>query len=222
MKKLLIVLFPFIVSAQFSKNEYTEVVKDEYRSLDSVEYYFIQLLNEYRRETYPNIPSLTISTLYSQVALHHTKYLFNMQSKDFYAGILTHDEPATATVTDSDSSIVISYRGTDTLLNSIMDRAEYYDPNGTYISYNEVVQTLGISLTDSKMVAKRILDNFLNSPGHKLILDEYEYTHIGISIINQKSYGSINHIFVCIRPCALSSTMYLRPNTFFPYHYGNK
>lgn len=206
MKKLIIVLFPFISLAQQS-----------FYKLDSVEYYFIQLLNEYRQKTYPKIPNLVISGPYTKACIHHTTYLVNMQSADNLIQVLTHEEPNYVNG--------ITYQGTDTLINEIAGRSAYYDVNNVFAGFSEVIQSLGVytsNITNSHLIAKTILDRFLASSSHKQILDAYGYTHIGISIIAQESIGSSTRIFICIRPCALSNTKYLHPNTFFPYYYGNK
>jgi hypothetical protein len=206
MKKLIIVLFPFISLAQQS-----------FYKLDSVEYYFIKELDAYRKQTYINIPALIYSDIMSRATQHHTTYLVNMQSTDMLRQILTHGEPER--VDD------IIYQGTDTLIDDIAERHAYYDVNNVFVGFGEVVQSLGVytsNVTDSRLIAKTILDRFLASPGHKQILDAYGYTHIGISIIAQQSIGSSTRIFICVRPCAVSNTKYLHPNTFFPYYYGNK
>ena len=206
MKKLIIILFPFISLAQQS-----------FYKLDSVEYYFIQELSAYRKQTYTNIPTLLFSDIMSKAAQHHTMYLVNMQSADMLTQILTHEE--TKCISG------ITYQGTDTLINSIAERSAYYDVNNVFAGFGEVIQSLGVyssNITDSWLIAKTILDRFLASPAHKQILDAYGYTHIGISIIAQQLIGSSTRIFICVRPCALSNTKYLHPNTFFPYYYGNK
>jgi hypothetical protein len=210
MKKLIVILFPFVA--------FTQNVKYDYIIRDSVEFYFMQLLNDYRRETYPNIPILIKSQPFSQASLHHTKYLLNMYSVDGYGFILTHDELV------YDNSSNISYKGNDTLINDIAGRSAYYDTNKEFIGYSEVCQTAVVYksiLSNDKKLAYDILQGFLNSAMHKQILDNYEYTHIGISII-QATNGPLSKIIVCVRPCALSNTRYLRSNTFFPYYYGNK
>jgi hypothetical protein len=207
MKKLIIVLFPFISLAQQS-----------FYKLDSVEYYFIQELSAYRKQTYTNIPTLLFSDIMSKAAQHHTMYLVHMQSADNSIQVLTHEEPRFISG--------ITYQGTDILINSIAERSAYYDVDNVFAGFGEVIQSLGVyttsNSTDSRKIAKMILDRFLASPAHKQILDAYGYTHIGISIIAQQSIGDSIRIFICIRPCALSNTKYLHSNTFFPYYYGNK
>lgn len=205
MKKLIIILFPFISLAQ------------SIDILDSVEYYFIQELNAYRKQSYTNIPALIYSDVVSKASQHHTNYLVNMQSADRMVQLLTHEEPK------FDNNII--YQGTDTLINGIAERHAYYDVNNEFASSGEVIQSLGVytdAFGNSKQIAKTILDRFLASPMHKQILDNYAYTHIGLSIIAQKSIGSSTRIFICINPCSLSSSKYLLGKSFFPYYYGNK
>ena len=206
MKKLIILLFPFFAFAQ-----------QAYNSLDSVEYYFIQELNAYRRQTYPKIPDLIKSEQTSNVSLHHTKYLVNMESEDGLHWILGHDE--------KQSAFGLTYKGIDTLLYSLSDRRAYYDSSNIFGIYGEVVQMYGayertLIVLGHREVARRILETFLESPKHKDILDMYEYTHIGISII--QSVNS-NAFYTCILPSILKSSKYLRhPNSIYPFYYGNK
>lgn len=133
MKKLIIVLFPFISLAQQS-----------FYKLDSVEYYFIQLLNEYRQKTYPKIPNLVISGPYTKACIHHTTYLVNMQSADNLIQVLTHEEPNYVNG--------ITYQGTDTLINEIAGRSAYYDVNNVFAGFSEVIQSLGVYTSDRKSV----------------------------------------------------------------------
>lgn len=206
MKKLIILLFPIVTSAQQS-----------YNSLDSVEYYFIQELNAYRRQTYSKIPDLIRSEQTSNASLHHTKYLVNMESEDGLHRLISHDE--------EQSALGLTYKGTDTLLYSFSDRRAYYDSSNIFGIYGEVVQMYGayertLIVLGQREVAHRILKTFLESPKHKDILDMYEYTHIGISIIQSVNSDAF---YTCILPSVLKSSKYLRhPNSIYPFYYGNK
>ena len=205
MKKLIIVLFPFISLAQQS-----------FCKLDSVEYYFIKELDAYRKQAYINIPALIYSDIMSRATQHHTTYLVNMESDDGLRRLVGHGETSGA--------LGLQYRGNDTLLYLFSDRRSYYDPYDIFSIYGEVVQMHGayertVTVVGQKEIARQILQSFLNSKRHKEILDIWEYTHIGISIIQSKKS---NAFYICVLPSVLTTSKYLHANTFFPYYYGNK
>lgn len=208
MKKLFVLLLPFIASAQIDNTSY--------RTFDSIEYYFIEFLNDYRKIEYTKIPSLIKGSEISNAALHHTKYLVNMESADGLRRLIGHEETPAA--------LGLQYRGNDTLLYLFSDRRSYYDPADIFGIYGEVVQMHGayertVTVVGQKEIARQIFQSFLNSKPHKEILDIWEYTHIGISIIQSKKS---NAFYICVLPSALNASKYLNENTFFPYYYGNK
>jgi hypothetical protein len=208
MKKLIVIIFPFIASAQIDDTSY--------RIFDSIEYYFIEFLNDYRKIEYPKMILLIKGSEISNAALHHTKYLVNMESADGLKRLISHEETSAA--------LGLQYRGNDTLLYLFSDRRLYYDPYGIFSIYGEVVQMHGayertVTVVGQKEIARQILQSFLNSKSHKEILDIWEYTHIGISIIQSKKS---NAFYICVLPGVLNTSKYLHANTFFPYYYGNK
>jgi hypothetical protein len=207
MKKLIVI---FLFSA------FTSNAQATFTNLDSIEYYFIQALDVYRKQTYPTIPDLIISDTLSKACDHHTRYLINMLSADEMNGIIGHNEKR--------ETSGLTYRGHDTLIDQPVDRVDYYDPLNIFGIYGEVVHCRGtyenvFAFISQKKMAEQLLQSFLNSPGHKEVLDIFEYTHIGISVVRSK----IQHqLYICVVPGVLESSKYLKGNSIFPFHYGNK
>jgi uncharacterized protein YkwD len=211
MKKLVVIFISVTFNFTAQKQYQTA-----YDNLDSIEFYFVQALDAYRKQTYSEIPFLIISDTLSKAADHHTRYLLNMLSADETRGIISHGEKQT--------SLELRYHGFDTLIDDPVDRVSYYDVSGTFVISGEVVHCRGtyedvFKFITQKEMAIKLLQSFLNSPGHKEILDLYGYTHIGISVVRSK----IQHqLYICVLPASLFSSKYLNPGSIFPFYYGNK
>jgi hypothetical protein len=209
MKKLIIILFPFVA---FTQNK--EIA---FRTLDSVEIYFLQELNAYRKQTYAKIPDIIKSDIISKASLHHSRYLINMHSADGMKRTIGHEE--IAVFND------VFYQGSDTLLFEPGDRIQYYDTANHVAQYSEICQSFPayertLEVVSQQEIAKRILQNFIDSPDHKSILDLYQSTHIGISII-QPTTGPSSSIVICVNLCTTLDSKYFLPNKVLP-KYGNK
>jgi hypothetical protein len=211
MKKLIVILFPFVA--------FSQTKEIAFRTLDSVEIYFLQELNAYRKQTYAKIPDIIKSDVISKASLHHTRYLINMHSADGMRRIFGHDEIATFDNND------VFYHGSDTLLLEPGDRINFYDTTNYVAQYSEICQYFPayartFEVLSQQEIARRILQNFINSPDHKSILDLYQSTHIGISII-QPTEGRSLSIIICVNLCTISDSKYFIPNKVLP-KYGNK
>jgi len=211
MKKL-VVIFVSVTFNFTAQKQY----QTAYDNLDSIEFYFVQALDAYRKQTYPRIPALIISDTLSKAADHHTRYLLNMLPKDEMTGIIGHGE--------KQESFGLTYHGFDTMIDDPGDRASYYDPLNLFSIYGEVVHTRGTYEDDfkfksQKKIAEQLLQSFLKSSGHKEILDITAYTHIGISVVRSKVQTKL---YICVLPGVLESSKYLKPGSIFPFYYGNK
>ena len=212
MKKL-VVIFVSVAFNFAAQKQY----QTAYDNLDSIEFYFTQALDAYRKQTYPRIPALIISDTLSKAAGHHTRYLLNMLSEDEMSGVNGHREHR--------ESLGLKYHGFDTLIDDPGDRVKYYDPSGLFGISGEVVQCRStykdvFKFITQKEMADKILQLFLSSPGHKEILDKYAYTHIGISVVRSKIQYQM---YICVLPSVLTSSNYFKsPTAFFSFNYGNK
>ncbi|MFM7683992.1 MAG: CAP domain-containing protein [Bacteroidota bacterium] len=212
MKKLIYIflLLSFKLAAQ-------RKYQTEYDNMDSIEFYFVQALDAYRKETYPRIPNIIVSDTLSKASDHHTRYLLNMLSEDEMRGIVGHNE--------KQETLGLKYHGFDTLIDGAGERANYYDPLSLFRIYGEVVHSRGtyervFLFISQKEMANKILQSFLKSPGHKEILDKYAYTHVGISIVRSKLE---HHLITCVLTGVLSSSNYFNnPNSIFSFNYGNR
>lgn len=175
MKKIIILL-----SILMSVNCYTQTDNQKRMVVhhrDSIAFYFKGYLDEHRKSLYPSIPNVIISDTLSLAIEHHNNYLMNMMLEDGSGVILTHDEPK---VVDE-----FYYKGNDTLIDCPVGRVRYYDTERYFTHIGEVLQITGLSSTltkSQKEVAKILFENWLNSEGHRITLEEYFYTHIGVNV----------------------------------------
>lgn len=169
MKKLF-VIFSLICTNMYAQSN----------TLDSVQIYFVELLNDYRKTMYTNIPYVHVDSSLNNAARHHVNYSFNMQSKNsdwMYAG---HEQVS--------KTQNLKYCGTDTILQHPEDRLAYYDVKNEFV-YNFEVNYNTHNLhreskyfTNKKLLARKILQGYLSSAKHKQCLDQHQYQYIGINI----------------------------------------
>jgi len=197
MKKIIILL-----SILMSVNCYTQTENQKRMVVhhrDSIAFYFKGYLDEHRKSLYPSIPNVIISDTLSLAIEHHNNYLMNMMLEDGSGITLTHSEPK---ISDNGK---FTYKGNDTLIDCFAGRVRYYDTERYFTNVGEVLQVVGSSsiLTKSqKEVAKILLENWLTSEGHRLSLEQYFYTHIGINISYSKGW-----LFVGVVSSALKSSI---------------
>jgi hypothetical protein len=195
MKKLITLLLVLVTLNGYSQNKYEKRMVVHHR--DSIDFYFKGYLDEYRKSLYPNIPNVIISDTLSLASEHHNNYLMNMMLEDGSGVVLTHEEPKV----DGE----FYYKGNDILIDCVVGRVRYYDTERYFTHVGEVLQVTGLvsTLTKSqKEVAKILFENWLTSEGHRMTLEEYFYTHIGINVSFSKG-----GLFIGVVTSALRSSI---------------
>ena len=154
---------------------------------DSVKLYFLNSLNEHRKNLYgDSIVILIINDNASLACKHHNEYLFNMswvnkmpnQKKVF----ISHHEVQKDIQKDKDGNVTIfEYTGKNQLISNFTDRVRYYNTNNDFVPLGEVINIEGTRPSNS-IQAEKILKGFLDSPAHKEILENPDCEFIAIDI----------------------------------------
>ena len=96
---------------------------------DSVEFYFVRILNEHRKTLHEGIKDVTVNKTASLGCEHHNNYLFNMVWVNKTPGnemfILSHQETPFETIGVNE----YKYVGKDTLISNFADRIIFYNTN---------------------------------------------------------------------------------------------
>jgi hypothetical protein len=155
---------------------------------DTIQKYFIELLDSMRNDLYPGIPKLEVNVNVSRACVHHNQYMSDMQNHDL-TYMITHDEKM---VIDDNK-----YKGNDTLMDYYYDRATHYDTDTTFACGAEVITCDVLWLkndatgevTDfihqfktNMWIAKRLLYNFKTSPPHYKIISGFKYNVVAIDV----------------------------------------
>jgi hypothetical protein len=155
---------------------------------DTIQKYFIELLDSMRNDLYPGIPKLEVNVNVSRACVHHNQYLSDMQNDDLTC-MLTHDEKM---FIDGNK-----YKGNDTLMDYYYDRATHYDTDTTFSCGAEVITCDVLWLKNAETgevtdfihqfktnmwIAKRLLYNFKTSPSHYKTISGFKYNVIAIDV----------------------------------------
>jgi hypothetical protein len=155
---------------------------------DTIQKYFIELLDSMRNDLYPGIPKLEVNVNVSRACVHHNQYMSDMQNHDLSV-LITHDEKM---VIDDNK-----YKGNDTLMDYYFDRASHYDTDTTFSCGAEVITGDLLWLKNAetgevvnfinnydtnRRIAKRLLRNFKTSPPHYKIISGFKYNVIAIDV----------------------------------------
>lgn len=163
-------------------------------NIDSIEVYFLKLLNEHRMKIHKGIPILEVNPTASKACEHHNNYMANMewvnkrpnQQKNF----IGHSEDPRVVI---DSSI-FEYKGSDTIIPNFGTRVRFYNTTKDFSPIGEVITCNGfLSIESNYFVAKRLFKNFLSSPPHKKILESKDYCFIALNVklkIEQMKYNT--------------------------------
>jgi hypothetical protein len=178
MKPLLILITIFLLNNSFSQTHNF----DE----DSIQFYFMEYLDEYRNELYPGIPKLLISPASSNACRHHNEFLRDIQEKNGTM-ILTHSE-----FYSKDGR---KYKGTDTIIDYYMDRVNYYNTDNDFGPVCEVISLFVLWMEDTngvtnyitpymtnKKLGWKMLDILKDSEKHNKIISGYKYNMVAVDI----------------------------------------
>lgn len=166
---------------------------------DSVEFYFVKILNEYRKSIHTGIKDVCVNKTASLGCEHHNNYLFDMVWTNKVSGtnksILSHSESPFETIgTDK-----YQYVGKDTLISNFADRVIFYNKNKDFSPNAEVI-TGGYyfldGMTNEKM-AKTLFVNFMQSKPHKEQLDRSDYHSLAIDF-KMESKGMFLHVSIVV------------------------
>jgi hypothetical protein len=149
---------------------------------DSVEFYFVKILNEYRKTLHNGIEDVAVNRTASLGCEHHNNYLFNMvwvnKTPGTNKSVVTHGESVLETVgTDK-----FKYVGKDTLIPNFANRIIFYNTNKDFAPNAEVI-TNGYYFLDgmtNEKLAKEFFMNFMRSKPHKEQLDRKDYVSLAL------------------------------------------
>jgi hypothetical protein len=149
---------------------------------DSVEFYFVKILNEYRKTLHNGIKDVTVNKTASLGCEHHNNYLFNMvwvnKTPGTNKSVVTHGESALETV----GADKFKYVGKDTLIPNFANRIIFYNTNKDFAPNAEVI-TNGYYFSDgmtNEKLAKEFFMNFMRSKPHKEQLDRNDYNSLAL------------------------------------------
>jgi hypothetical protein len=153
---------------------------------DSIQFYFMEYLDEYRNELYPGIPKLLISPASSNACRHHNEFLRDVQEKNGTI-YLTHDE-----FYSKDGR---KYKGTDTIIDYYMERVNYYNTDNDFGPVCEVIALFVLCLEDTngvtnfitpymtnKKLGWKMLEIFKGSEKHNKIISGYKYNMVAVDV----------------------------------------
>jgi hypothetical protein len=149
---------------------------------DSVEFYFVKILNEYRKTLHDGIKDVTVNKMASLGCEHHNNYLFNMVWVNKTPGndkfILSHQENPLETI----GIDVFKYVGKDTLISNFADRIIFYNTNKDFAPNAEVIASGSYFLDGitNEYIAKKLFMSFMKSKPHKEQLDRNDYHSLAI------------------------------------------
>jgi len=149
---------------------------------DSVEFYFVKILNEYRKTLHNGIKDVNVNQTASLGCEHHNNYLFNMvwvnKTPGTNKSVITHGETPIETV----GSDKFKYVGKDTLIPNFANRIIFYNTNKDFAPNAEVI-TNGYYFLDgmtNEKLAKEFFMNFMKSKPHKEQLDRNDYNSLAL------------------------------------------
>jgi len=149
---------------------------------DSVEFYFVRILNEHRKTLYEGIKDATVNKTASLGCEHHNNYLFNMVWVNKTPGnekfILSHQETPFETIGVNE----FKYVGKDTLISNFADRIIFYNTNKDFAPNAEVIASGSYFLDGitNEYLAKKLFMSFMKSKPHKEQLDRNDYHSLAI------------------------------------------
>ena len=167
---------------------------------DSVEFYFVKILNEYRKTLHSGIQNVTVNKTASLGCEHHNNYLFNMvwvnKTPGYNKSIVTHGESLFDTVgTDK-----FKYVGNDTIISNFANRIIFYNTNKDFAPNGEVI-TGGYYFLDemtNEKLAKDFFTNFMNSKPHKAELDRKDYYSLALDCKMEVKGSFVNASIVVV------------------------
>lgn len=137
-------------------------------------------------------------SLASLACKHHNQYLKDMTPENSTDYIVGHGEQRIIESIEKDGNSVVkntfTYRGKDTLINSMTGRTDYYS-KGQFKSDGECCM-LGSTPRmfgnhTNKDLAKTILQSFKDSKPHWKVLIKYDYTDMGFDVMFDKNYKTM-------------------------------
>lgn len=149
---------------------------------DSVEFYFVRILNEHRKTLHEGIKDVTVNKTASLGCEHHNNYLFNMVWVNKTPGnemfILSHQETPFETIGVNK----YKYVGKDTLISNFADRIIFYNTNKDFAPNAEVIASGSYFLDGitNEYLAKKLFMSFMKSKPHKEQLDRNDYHSLAI------------------------------------------
>lgn len=149
---------------------------------DSVEFYFVKILNEYRKTLHDGIKDVTVNKMASLGCEHHNNYLFNMVWVNKTPGIrnfiLSHQETPFETIGVNE----YKYVGKDTLISNFANRIIFYNTNKDFAPNAEVIAAGSYFLggITNEYIAKELFISFMKSKPHKEQLDRNDYHSLAI------------------------------------------
>lgn len=149
---------------------------------DSVEFYFVRILNEHRKTLHEGIKDVTVNKTASLGCEHHNNYLFNMVWVNKTPGnemfILSHQETPFETIGVNE----YKYVGKDTLISNFADRIIFYNTNKDFAPNAEVIASGSYFLDGitNEYLAKKLFMSFMKSKPHKEQLDRNDYHSLAI------------------------------------------
>jgi len=149
---------------------------------DSVQFYFVRILNKYRKTLHDGIKDVTVNKTASLGCEHHNNYLFNMVWVNKTPGndkfILSHQETPLETI----GVDVFKYMGKDTLISNFADRIIFYNTNKDFSPNAEVIASGSYFLDGitNEYIAKKLFMSFMKSKPHKEQLDRNDYHSLAI------------------------------------------
>ena len=149
---------------------------------DSVEFYFVRILNEHRKTLHEGIKDVTVNKTASLGCEHHNNYLFNMVWVNKTPGnemfILSHQETPFETIGVNE----YKYVGKDTLISNFADRIIFYNTNKDFAPNAEVIASGSYFLDGitNEYIAKKLFMSFMKSKPHKEQLDRNDYHSLAI------------------------------------------
>lgn len=149
---------------------------------DSVEFYFVKILNEYRKTLHDGIKDVTVNKMASLGCEHHNNYLFNMVWVNKTPGIrnfiLSHQETPFETIGVNE----YKYVGKDTLISNFANRIIFYNTNKDFAPNAEVIAAGSYFLDGitNEYIAKELFISFMKSKPHKEQLDRNDYHSLAI------------------------------------------
>ena len=171
--RIVVIGLTFVFQTTFLFSQITE---------DSVEIYFVRILNEYRKTLHEGIKDVTVNKTASLGCEHHNNYLFNMvwvnKTPGSNKAILSHQETPFATIGVDE----FKYVGKDTLISNFADRIIFYNTNKDFAPNAEVIASgyyFLDGLTNEKL-AKKFFKSFMESKPHKEQLDRNDYHSLAI------------------------------------------